>query len=589
MTATTVHGADLHEPLELPEFEPVPLTREGWPAHDTSGFYGATAAAADYCGLARAPEHLRGEWQHGWNPSYRQPLPAVLILGTNASPERQYWVARKDEEECLRAQGFAHVRAIGLPVVYLPPRTVRRRPGSLLVMPAHSVDYTRHQWRFDEYAEAIHGIRGEFSEVVVCVHPSCWKHGYWVDSFRRRGFRVISGARADDRRAYERMRYLMSRFEHVTTNGFGSHLAYAAYWGAKPSVFGPYAEYRAEDYRNDPIFRLNPELLEVSLRTVSEEYVRRNTPQLFCHPAEARADVAWGRFEVGEQHKVSPWQLRRLFGWSAWGRLKHEARPRRLKHWARVLVEPAYRGRHREEQRLLALPPGQAARAELLGQEFELLDGREFLAARARVVERGTYRFLAARETPRILDCGANVGVAVAYFKHLYPKGEILAFEPVPQVCDVLRRNASARGEGVRVLPQAVWHREGTLHFATEGGARWRLTETPWREERVVEAPACRLRDFLTEKVDLLRLNIGGAELEVLRDCEDLLANVEHLAVDHHSFAHRPQRLDELLALLTRAGFRLHLHTAHPAGTPFLYRPVFRRMDSLLTVFAFRG
>ncbi len=40
-----------------------------------------------------------------------------------------------------------------------------------------------------------------------------------------------------------RLRRLFGRFEFVTTNGFGSHIAYAAAAGAKVSVFGPYAEF----------------------------------------------------------------------------------------------------------------------------------------------------------------------------------------------------------------------------------------------------------------------------------------------------------------------------------------------------------
>ena len=41
----------------------------------------------------------------------------------------------------------------------------------------------------------------------------------------------------------------------MVTNCFGSNLAYASYFGAKPSVYGPYATRRAEDFANDPVIR----------------------------------------------------------------------------------------------------------------------------------------------------------------------------------------------------------------------------------------------------------------------------------------------------------------------------------------------
>ena len=47
--------------------------------------------------------------------------------------------------------------------------------------------------------------------------------------------------------------------------------------------------------------------------------------------------------------------------------------------------------------------------------------------------------------------------------------------------------------------------------------------------------PTCRLRDYLTQRVDLLRLDIQGAEVDVLLDCADLLGHVQYLAVDYHS------------------------------------------------------
>src|SRR5262245_57655149 len=146
----TPQDATLPEPLLLPDVEEMPLDGDGWPRLGGSAFYGAAHVAAAYCGFKQVPDHLRGCWQHGWIASYRLPLSPQLILGNWADPEGYYWVARKDEEECLRSAGFPHVAAIGLPMVYLPPRPIRRRRESLLVMPAHTLAYVTCSWKFDE-------------------------------------------------------------------------------------------------------------------------------------------------------------------------------------------------------------------------------------------------------------------------------------------------------------------------------------------------------------------------------------------------------------------------------------------------------
>jgi FkbM family methyltransferase len=591
LTTATFQDADLPEPLLLPDIDEMPLMPGGWPRHGSSGIYGASAVAAAYCGFKEVPDHLRGHWQHGWNASYRLPAPPEMILATMPSPDGYYWVARKDEEECLRFAGFQRVKAIGLPVAYLPPRPIRRRPGSLLVMPAHSLQYTTSSWKFDEYADSIGAIRHEFSEVVVCVHPACWKHGYWVDAFRNRGFTLVEGASFKDGNALERIRYLLSSFEYMVTNSYGSQLAYAAYFGAKPSIYGPYAAYRDEDCKNDPLFRQNPGLLSAALESVSEEALRGQLPWLFCHPREAEANVEWGRFEVGEANKVSPRKLRSLFGWTLSDRAVRSLvakTPRYVRIGAQVLSTRSSREQYFEKRRLRAMPRFQPTRTNLLGRSLEVRDAVSFLEAKANVFDRELYRFVTDRDVPRIIDCGAGIGLYALYFKRLFPKSEVIAFEPDPRVFEVLKRNCASWGaDDVRIIPKAVWTCESTLAFPRDGNASGRIDETV-KDAEVLRVPTCRLRDYLTEQVDLLRLDIEGAEVDVLLDCADLLGQVQNLAVDYHSLFNHPQRLDQLMELLTRAGFRMHFLAPGQSPSPLLYRTVLNGMDAQLRILAFR-
>lgn len=577
------NDTNFHDSLHLPEVLRIPFQRRAG--------YGADAVAAEYCGLRKVPAQMRGVWQHGWNPRFEAMLHPDMIMSQPTSPEEYHWVARKDQEERLRSFRYTKVAAIGLPIVYLPPRAIPRRPGSLLVMPAHTQEFQAHRWKYDEYAELIAAISGDFSELVVCVHIACWKNGYWVDAFRKRGFPVVVGARPDDRNTLERIRYLLSSFEYVTTNGFGSQLAYAAYFGAKPSIFGPYAGLRPEDYKNDPLYQRHPKLIKPTLEALSEEALRRNLPQLFCHPQEAEADVEWGRVEVGELNKVSPRRMRRLFGWTAPARVARSlaARtPGRVKHKARMLLEPSYREQHRETQRLWATPRFQPTRTTLLGRPLEVLDAHRFLEAKAALFNGELYRFATTEASPRIIDCGANVGLVVCYFKQLYPECRIIAFEPDPRAFELLERNCAVWGlRDVELVPKAVWTGETTLPFLLHDAEPGQIVERSSAAD-VVRVPTCRLRDHLAGAVDLLRLNIEGAEVDVLLDCADLLDRVRNIVVDYHSIFDRPQRLDTLIGLLTQAGYRLDFRATSYSTSPLLYRRVSGGMDSKLRIFAFR-
>jgi hypothetical protein len=289
-----------------------------------SRFYDADRVAARHCGLLHAPRTIRGHWQHGWLPRYAQVHPLLLTTTTGPGHEHYpYLVSREDESAYLQAQGYTRVKPIGLPIVYANEPNGSRLSGSLLVMPAHSVPDSTHVWPFEAYAETIDSIRGNFSETCVCLNPVCMQRGYWVDSFRRRGIKVIQALQPGDvegETALDRMRNLLSGFEYMTTNVLGSHIPYAAFSGCRVSIFGPYAETRVEDFANDPFYGNNPDVLEFAVATASEETVRHHYPELFCDPHEAPLRLEWGRKEIGYAHKITPAEMQSLFGWRLYQR-----------------------------------------------------------------------------------------------------------------------------------------------------------------------------------------------------------------------------------------------------------------------------
>ena len=47
-------------------------------------------------------------------------------------------------------------------------------------------------------------------------------------------------------------------------------------------------------------------------------------------------------------------------------------------------------------------------------------------------------------------------------------------------------------------------------------------------------------RDYLTEPVDFLKMNIEGVEWEVLADSEDLLRQVREIVIEYHHLSLQP-------------------------------------------------
>jgi hypothetical protein len=293
--------------------------------------YGAHLIAREYCALEDATAKVPGYWMHGWIPSYHNAHYALIALHKKPGQSKGYdyirqiehekvhvdqWVSREDQAEFLRAQGYERVRAIGLPFVYIPELSVRRRPGSLLVMPPHA--HRSHgvgDPLADEYASLIADMRRDFAEIWVCLNEDDYAKGEWVHSFTKRGIKVFVGSDQADPYTHLRLKRILSAFEFVTTNGFGSHIAYAAYCGAKVSVFGPYAAWPRERMARTHAVQMFPELVDEALELCSEHALRSHYPWLFTEPKLASVRRDWAQRELGADRRCSRDEIRRLFGW----------------------------------------------------------------------------------------------------------------------------------------------------------------------------------------------------------------------------------------------------------------------------------
>jgi FkbM family methyltransferase len=244
-----------------------------------------------------------------------------------------------------------------------------------------------------------------------------------------------------------------------------------------------------------------------------------------------------------------------------------------------------------ELARLRAAPRYAPLSSELLGFRFDMVDGASFCACYEEIFGRGIYAFEPATATPLIIDGGANIGVSVSYFKKAHPGSRIIAFEPDPHIFRILQTNMRTAGyDDVRLINKALWNDDIEIEFWNEGADAGRISRLhDDAQPRTSSVPAVRLRPYLTEPVDFLKLDIEGAEVEVLLDCADQLGNVRHLFVEYHSFAGEEQRLDVLMSLLKASAFRVYIQTAICPPQPFLRTPHYLGMDLQLNVFARRA
>jgi FkbM family methyltransferase len=262
---------------------------------------------------------------------------------------------------------------------------------------------------------------------------------------------------------------------------------------------------------------------------------------------------------------------------------------RSLRRWMPARSASSGSPEDQELARLSALPSGQPTTTNIFGWPFYIPDGGSFAHLYDLYFKKRVFDFTSRDHNLYVIDCGANIGVSVSWWKKRYPDAQVLAFEADPDIFQLLQRNCGGL-PGVRLLNAAVWDKEGEIPFLAEGGEDGHVAELSDRPrpEIIRSVPCVRLRPFLAQKCDFLKMDIEGAEVAVIRDCADALQNVARTFVEYHSFVEKKQSLGETISLLENAGFRLHFHSELPAPQPFLKRRVINEKDLHLDVFAFR-
>lgn len=199
------------------------------------------------------------------------------------------------------------------------------------------------------------------------------------------------------------------------------------------------------------------------------------------------------------------------------------------------------------------------------------------------------YYFESKNPEPVIFDCGANVGMSVLYFKKCFPKARITAFEAEPEIALLLHDNLKNNNiTDVRIIDKAVWKDEQGIWFGSESADSSSIYSSAEKKK----IASIRLKDFLLKEsnIDFLKIDIEGAEKEVLNDCRDALGHIQNLFVEFHSYIGNPQGLAEIIQIFEENGFRYYIDTNQHRLKPFTnYR--YRGndiMDLQLNIFGWR-
>lgn len=189
------------------------------------------------------------------------------------------------------------------------------------------------------------------------------------------------------------------------------------------------------------------------------------------------------------------------------------------------------------------------------------------------------YHFVTDKSEPLILDCGSNIGLSVLYFKYIYPQAKIIAFEPDPILFKILEENIKINNiQNVELVQKALFANKSVMTFYSDGKIASHLEKyssgnvlSEWQK---FEVPTTTLTEYIEDEIDFLKMNIEGAEFDVINQAKEKLKNVRQIVIEYHHQPGLPRTLHKILQILNDCGFEYLISNYDKETNPEAYPPI---------------
>lgn len=156
---------------------------------------------------------------------------------------------------------------------------------------------------------------------------------------------------------------------------------------------------------------------------------------------------------------------------------------------------------------------------------------------------RHDYQFAVTRPPQTIVDAGANIGLASLYFANQFPHARILALEPEASNVALLVRNCRPYST-ITPIQGALWHANTPVTVVDPGIGKWGFQTRDDASGDALGAAQVHAVQGMTvdalmqahglTHIDILKIDIEGAEREVFRDPSAWIDQVDTVIVELH-------------------------------------------------------
>jgi FkbM family methyltransferase len=527
--------------------------------HEGNDFYGHATILKNYANIPQnyqikaAIEHGPTLEPGGWKADFNAPLPALFTFSSFRHSGLKNYTNKKIFSigpMLSYAQDYLSLEKLQL--------EKERLGRNLLVFPPHSTHWVYANYEIYNYVKLIQQIGKNFNSIRICL--------YWKDILRgvaeeymKHGFECVTAGHIYDHLFLSRLKSFIDASTVTTSCQIGTHIGYCIMRN-KPHYFYEINVNVASDSKE----RLS-EYDDYS-HNVPANLIRKNFNKLQDHITSEQKDIIntyWGVEEFKTKKEIK--NILKITESLYKKNKRFLCAKRNLKN-----SEFLFDGTLNEilkilERDLKKYQRRKTGKLRINQKAITFVDLHSFYYQTKQIFESNLYGFSTENKRPVILDCGAHIGLASIYFAKRYSDAVIYAFEADPEIAKILKDNIKSFGlNNVITFAKAVWIDDGHAFFNNTSDDSGYVNNST--NKSGIKISTFRLRNFLKENmVELLKMDIEGAEYEVIKDCDGVLSNANKVIIEVHKLRNDYQSIVDILIILEKNNFEYTFSDLHSA------------------------
>lgn len=170
---------------------------------------------------------------------------------------------------------------------------------------------------------------------------------------------------------------------------------------------------------------------------------------------------------------------------------------------------------------------------------------------------------MALRNDSVIIDLGCNAGFTMAHYAVLYPNSKIIGVELDKENYFLALRNVERYKQRCSVIKAAIWNEDGSISYSGKSEDSYSINVGRQKFENAGTSESLTLNTLVKrmdlQKIDFIKMDIEGAEVEVLTKNNEWLEFVICMKIEIHD----KDNLSTIVNELTRRGFVVTMDDLH--------------------------